>query len=391
MNVQRSSDGTAVGATGTAVSTTRRRAAHDACPGHVPGMLDLLPDAIAIAGRDGTIRAANRAFRMLAARDVVGMRCCDVLGCGTPGASWTECLITSLVDSGARRAGGSTVLEGVPVRVWASDSSDDEIALRLRSTHAERAHEGVPRQRIRVRTLGATTVEGAGDAVADGWLSQRPGLLFKYLLAARGRAPAVDEIADALWPHHGGEGVVTVRQAVFLARRKLGADAVVTSPGTYALDPSALWIDADAFENAVRTGLDAFLSGSRDLAVTSFERALSLYRGEFLADEPYADWATDERERLRALTHIPLRTMAEMRLALGDLAGAAPYVERLGQMEPLDPDIHRLLLQIWIQLGRHSRARRHFELFGARMRRTFGEPLDFDLAELTGRAPLHAI
>ena len=37
-----------------------------------------------------------------------------------------------------------------------------------------------------------------------------------------------------------------------------------------------------------------------------------MYRGDFLADEPYAEWALHERDRLRDLAAGALRTLAEI-------------------------------------------------------------------------------
>ena len=112
-----------------------------------------------------------------------------------------------------------------------------------------------------------------------------------------------------------------------------------------------------------------------------FEHALSLYQGDFLADEPYAEWALTERERLRALAGKPLRALGE--LHADDPSAAAAYLERLAQMEPLDGDVHRELLSLWVRQGRLSRATRHYQAFRQRLLREFGEPPAFTLSELT--------
>ena len=77
---------------------------------------------------------------------------------------------------------------------------------------------------------------------------------------------------------------------------------------------------------------------------------LRLYRGDFLADEPYAEWALMERERLRALVEKPLRALSE--LHADDPEVAAGYLERLARMEPFDAGVERELLSLWVRQGR---------------------------------------
>jgi DNA-binding SARP family transcriptional activator len=161
---------------------------------------------------------------------------------------------------------------------------------------------------------------------------------------------------------------------------------VLARHGGYKLNTSEVWVDADEFEAQVSSGLAAFGRGERASAREHFETALSLYRGDFLEDEPYAEWALTERERLHALAEKPLRGLGE--LHSDDPDAAAGYLERLAQMEPLDGTVERELLTLWLRQGRLSRATRHYQAFRQRLLREFGEHPTFTLSELKPRSQL---
>ena len=132
----------------------------------------------------------------------------------------------------------------------------------------------------------------------------------------------------------------------------------------------------------MKSGMAALVNGEPAVAAERLERALALYRGDFLADEPYAEWAFAERERLRALVEKPLRGLAELRLRANDLDTAIGYMERLADMEPFDSGIQRQLITLLLAQGRRSRAIRQYQTFQMRVVRGFGEPPDFQLADL---------
>jgi DNA-binding SARP family transcriptional activator len=141
-------------------------------------------------------------------------------------------------------------------------------------------------------------------------------------------------------------------------------------------------VDVDEFERSVDEGLAALARGDAAAATDRFARALALYRGDFLSDDPYAEWAFAERERLRALVEKPLRGLAELALRAGDMEAAAGHMERLAELEPFDSEIQRQLLTLWLSLGRRSRAVRHFQSFQLRMLRGFGQGPDFHISDL---------
>jgi DNA-binding SARP family transcriptional activator len=106
---------------------------------------------------------------------------------------------------------------------------------------------------------------------------------------------------------------------------------------------------------------------------------MDVYRGDFLPDERYDDWAIAERERLLDLAGQALRALAG---GLSDPARAATYLERLAEMEPLDADVQRELIRAWLRQGRRTRAVRRYRTLQSRLMREFGESITFDLSEL---------
>ena len=83
---------------------------------------------------------------------------------------------------------------------------------------------------------------------------------------------------------------------------------MVARHGGYELAPGRVWIDADDFEAHARAGPGRRSQrGAPERAEAALGEAADAYQGDFLADEPYAEWALPERERLRDLAGQVLR------------------------------------------------------------------------------------
>jgi DNA-binding SARP family transcriptional activator len=273
----------------------------------------------------------------------------------------------------------------------------DHVIVELRPGDArDRRRRTDPRwgrqSKLRVGALGRTRVELAAGAIGGPWLAQRPGELLKYLVTQRQRAVSAEEIAERLWPEAGPGVLRGVRYYVHALRTRLephdrpraGSSFVLYEDGGYRLSTSRVVVDADEFEREALAGLAAARNGPPDGALKRLGRAMSLYGGDFLADEPYADWARGERDHLRSVAADALSTMARLRVNQGDLEGAARDLAQLADLEPFDVDVHRRLITLALRRGRRSDAVRRYEAFRRRMLTTFGEDLGFSLAELAG-------
>jgi DNA-binding SARP family transcriptional activator len=245
--------------------------------------------------------------------------------------------------------------------------------------------------RLRIRALGRTRVEAEEITIEGDWLLQRPGQLLKYLVCQRGRPAHVDQIVEALWPDAGITGRKTVRHYVHVLRERVEPDrsprapsAFIASSGSaYSLDPRVA-LDLDEFEQLVRAGLGESpepVDGEIARA-DCLERAMELYDGDLISEEPFAEWAFAERELMRGLACRALSCLVEHYLQTDDLPAATVHLERSTELRPLDDDLQCRLIEVYLAQGRHSDASRRFMTFRQRKLDEFGQEPTFSLSEL---------
>jgi DNA-binding SARP family transcriptional activator len=243
---------------------------------------------------------------------------------------------------------------------------------------------------LTIKALGRIRVDSREGPLGGNWLQQRPGQILKYLVCERDRVVQAEEIAESLWPFSGRAALSSVRHFVHALRDKLEpgrlprspSPFVVTVRGGYAINRRSVRIDADVFTESVRDGLSAASRTQADVATELLELAMSLYRGDLLEDEPYAEWAMPERDRLRAMATDSLRTLAQITLSRADHATAARHLDRLAEFEPFDTDVHKELLRVMLAAGRRSEALRRYGTFRARLAKEFRAEPGFTLADL---------
>jgi DNA-binding SARP family transcriptional activator len=368
------------------------------------------PYSLLVLDLHGRIICRNRAATQLIEAMSLpedGLTCCALLGCHQPDTVLAAACLTDLAlqHDGAlpevrvdlRTPSGSTATWVAAATV--DGDSDRRVVLQLRpGVSGDRRQRTTPHwmtgPRLRVRTLGRTVVESAEGPIGGAWLDQRTGQLLKYLVTERRRAAAIDEIGENIWPGADYAVGTSVRYYVHALRRKLEPQRGSREPssfiagcsGTYRLRLDHVEVDADEFEACVSAGLAA--AGSD--AAAEIERGLAIYRGDFLADLPYAEWAMPERDRLHDLACVGLRRLTDIRLQLGLLDGAGASLERLAALQPFDEDVHRRLMELDIAQGRRSDAVRRYAALRSRIRQIFGQEPNFTLADFARQPGLLA-
>jgi DNA-binding SARP family transcriptional activator len=372
----------------------------------------LFPYSLIVVDGEGRVLAANLAGeRLIEAIGLTGMEltCCTLLGCRSAGSVLADTCLSELARATAGvlpevRVDLSTADGTRAMWVTASPLLDEDasarVVLQLRPGLAQdRRRRTDPHwmtgPRLRICALGGTTVESAEGSIGGEWLDQRTGQLLKYLIAERHRAVHIDEIGESIWPGADFAIAGSVRYYIHALRRKLEplrgrrepSAFIVSSSGSYRLNLENVEVDADEFETRVNAGLAA-LENDPPAAAAEIERGLSFYRGDFLADSPYAEWVMLERHRLHSLACMGLRGLTSIRLQERRVDSATRSLEQLATLLPYDEGVHRQLMELDIMCGRRSDAVRRYTSLRTRIRRTFGHDPDFTPADLAPVAEL---
>jgi DNA-binding SARP family transcriptional activator len=373
-------------------------------------VFERFPFGLLITDTSSIVLAANpTAGRQLEGTDTGALihdTCCRLLGCrrldGPLGGHCLSVLALASAEPLPEVRMDLPVPRSGVTAVWvtAARLSDGAALLQLRPADAgDRRRRTEPHwlngPALQVRTLGRTSVASAEGSIDGAWLGQLPGQLLKYLVCQRGRVAHADEILTHFWPEGGRGAVVNLRHAVFSLRKKLEpararhstSSFVIARDGGYELDRRVIAIDADEFETAAGDGLRAYAAGDPVSAREPLERAAALYRGEFLTDEPYVDWAFVERDRLHEIACNVLRALDVVCREAGDSSAAVQSLIRLAELEPFDGTAQRTLLGLLVDLDRRSEAVRRYRHLRAQWIEAFGEPPDFDVRSLGAAGP----
>lgn len=234
----------------------------------------------------------------------------------------------------------------------------DGPALRM-ATRLRDARASLPAPPLRILTLGGFQVLRGGIPIpAEAWQRRKTRQLFLYLLLRR--APvARDELLDVLWPDLPPDSAALALNTTFSElRRILEPQLGRGMPSCYLQRDEetltlrrteGLWCDVWAFEEAARAG------------VAAAPQILALYRGDFLPEEPYTDWALHERERLRERYLNALMVWLEERIHAEAWQEGIELARRILEREPWLEEVWRALMTCLAQLGRRSEALRAYQ------------------------------
>jgi predicted ATPase/DNA-binding SARP family transcriptional activator len=208
-----------------------------------------------------------------------------------------------------------------------------------------------------IRLLGHLEVEVSGALVHFEGAKQRR--LFAMLALRAPDAVSGDELVEALWGREPPAGAVQALQKhISRLRQRLGdAGALVRHrPPGYALDIDPDAIDSHRFEELLRRARVALGQDDPERAAADLQTALSLWRGEPLADYRFDEFAQHEIARLDelGLEAIEERLAAELDRGGGeDLVGE---LQALVAQHPLRERLRGLLMVALYRAGRQADA-----------------------------------
>jgi DNA-binding SARP family transcriptional activator len=213
------------------------------------------------------------------------------------------------------------------------------------------------------------TVDGRVLEAAEWGSARSRELLVFFLVNPEGVTK--EQVGQALWPDASPAQLrnnfhVTLHRL----RKTLGnSEWIVATTDRYAIDPAVLRrFDATAFEEAVTLARRA-LKRRESGAVAALERALAMYRGEFLDGEPVGDWHMATRDHLQSLAMEGLMALGAAQVEEDRHARAVETYRLVLARDELHEEALRALMASHAALGDRTLAMRAYQRFAERLKR----------------------
>jgi class 3 adenylate cyclase/DNA-binding winged helix-turn-helix (wHTH) protein len=205
------------------------------------------------------------------------------------------------------------------------------------------------------RVLGPLEVVDEGRPVTLD--RKRLRALLGFFLLHANELVTSDRLIDEVWgPEPPKTASASLQNHVSRLRKAIGADAIVSEPGGYALRVDPERFDLARFE---RLTAEAHGAEPRERA-EKLHAALSLWRGPPLEDLAFESFAQDEVRRLEEarLAALEERIDADLTLGRDDLVGE---LEELVDRHPLRERFRGQLMQALYRAGRQADALEEFQ------------------------------
>ena len=229
----------------------------------------------------------------------------------------------------------------------------------------------------------------------DKWSSLKAKSLLKFLISRRGKPVAKDILVETLWPNCNPEvGSNNLKSAIYALRQvlrqgelnddnKTNCPFVQFSEARYMLSPKlGLWVDVDDFKHIWTAGQRLEQQGDIEGAAKQYQLAEQLYRGDYLEDEPYAEWTLLRREALKDIYLAVLGKLANISFRANDYDNCIMYSQKILAKDSCHEEAYRGLIRCYVRMGQRHRAQQWYNLCAATLKRELDSMPDRETTSL---------
>lgn len=221
---------------------------------------------------------------------------------------------------------------------------------------------------LKIYLLGSPRLELGEEPVK---LNRSKAVALLVYLAITGQSYKRESLATLFWPEYDRKrAYANLRRTLWEVNQVLGQEWLEVDREAVALRPEAtVWVDADQFHNLLEQcdGHEHAPEEICDNCLKPLEQAVELYHGDFLSgfslpDSPeFDEWQFFQADGLRREMAGVLERLAICYLEQGDFDRAIANARHLLAMDPLQENVHRLLMLIYAQAGQRNAALRQYQ------------------------------
>jgi len=240
-------------------------------------------------------------------------------------------------------------------------------AIRLLETLGLSGVQSHPGFMLRVQTLGSFQVWRGSEAIpSNGWRREKARQLFQLLLTNRHAPLDRDQICEHLWPEadpsiaqRNFKITLNTLYQVLEPERDSGSNSafVVRDGTTYTLRLNAdFWLDSEQFVQSIREAAKPTSD-----KIICLEKAVNMYRGEYLPETLYETWAAEERERLSTMFIEAADSLSDLYIQSGKFTEAINLCQRVLIQDNCWERAYRHLMLAYHRLGDHGQIGRTYQ------------------------------
>jgi predicted ATPase/DNA-binding SARP family transcriptional activator len=186
-----------------------------------------------------------------------------------------------------------------------------------------------------------------------------------------------ESLSALLWPDYDQVKAFTnLRHTLWEIQKTFGSNWLIANRETIGLQPGAnIWVDVHRFESLIA---ESHALDDVSLRIPLLLESVKLYRHHFLTGfnlknaPTFEEWSLSKADELRHKHTEALTLLAEDYCLLGDAESALQYARRLVTFDPLNESAHRLLMQVYGQVGQHNAALKQYQDFEQLLRKELG-------------------
>ncbi|HEV2705526.1 MAG TPA: BTAD domain-containing putative transcriptional regulator [Pyrinomonadaceae bacterium] len=251
------------------------------------------------------------------------------------------------------------------------------------SAHAAAAVvvSNVPSVDLTINMLGAVEIfrDPKRPLAADAWVTKRARDILCFIASRRHRRASKDTIIDTFWADADFDAVeknfhptVSHIRKALNSNQALKQNFLLYRDGDYQLNQEfSYFIDIEEFDRLASEGEAARRAREQETMVTAFERAVALYRGDFMQGS-YDEWVEEQRSYYREQYLRLLEMLASAAQKAGEWARSLQLGQQILQADPFREDVHCMLMRAHAAEGNRGAVREQFESLRRLLKKELG-------------------
>jgi LuxR family transcriptional regulator, maltose regulon positive regulatory protein len=238
-----------------------------------------------------------------------------------------------------------------------------------------------PAADLTIRLLGSVEIfrDPARPFAPDAWVTRRARDILCFIASRRHRRASKDTIIDTFWGESDFGSVeknfhptVSHIRKALNSNQPLKQNFLLYRDGDYQLNPEFSYhVDTEEFDRLAAEGDSARRAREQEAFVSAYERAVALYRGEFMQGS-YDEWVEEQRSYYREQYLRLLETLAQTAQKSEEWSHSLSLAQGILREDPFREDVHCMVMRAHARQGNRVAVREQYEALRKLLRKELG-------------------